>query len=347
MRFGAIPESLDDIRAYVRNDAPIPLIDTALAYTAARAVMGANAIGLFGALGRGPSTTGELAAACGTDPAATGALLRCLVAMGYADHADGRFSLPPRLAKWLLPDSPSSLRDKLDFQTIEWRWVERLEDYLRTGEPIDMHAELDAAGWLRYERGMRALAAAYADELASRVPVRNEPRAMVDIGGGHGLLSHALCGRFPDLVSTIVDLPNASAASDATRPTTSPAGRIRFEHGDARSYDFGTEKNDIVLFLNVAHHLSAEQNVDVCARIARSLTKNGVLVVGEYLRRDHVGRGDLPAAINDLYFALTSASGTWSANDVQGWQRRAGLHPSEPMALKKAPGYSILVAHRL
>ena len=41
--------------------------------------------------------------------------------------------------KWLLEDSGTSLTDKLVFQFDEWELLERTEDYVRTGQSIEIH----------------------------------------------------------------------------------------------------------------------------------------------------------------------------------------------------------------
>ena len=44
------------------------------------------------------------------------------------------------------------------------------------------------------------------------------------------------------------------------------------------------------------------------------------------------------AALADLYFALTSKSGTLSVEDLAAWQREAGLKPRRPVRFVSFPG---------
>ena len=46
----------------------------------------------------------------------------------------------------------------------------------------------------------------------------------------------------------------------------------------------------------------------------------------------------------DLYFVLTSASGTWSAEEIIAWQRAAGLTPMKPIRFPSLPGWALLPA---
>jgi hypothetical protein len=51
-------------------------------------------------------------------------------------------------------------------------------------------------------------------------------------------------------------------------------------------------------------------------------------------------------AVLDVYFALTSTSGTWSVEAVQNWHRAAGLSHLRPIWLQTMPGAALLSAVR-
>ena len=48
--------------------------------------------------------------------------------------------------------------------------------------------------------------------------------------------------------------------------------------------------------------------------------------------------GVIPENILEMYFALTSQSGTWSLEEIAGWQKEAGLTPRKPLRLRSVPG---------
>jgi hypothetical protein len=86
----------------------------------------------------------------------------------------------------VLRDSPHSLRDKILFEFVEWLLVERCEDYVRTGQPLEMHRSVSEEEWGLYQRAMRALAGLAAPEVIRRTPVPQGAAMMLDIGGSHG-----------------------------------------------------------------------------------------------------------------------------------------------------------------
>ena len=51
-------------------------------------------------------------------------------------------------------------------------------------------------------------------------------------------------------------------------------------------------------------------------------------------------------AVLDVYFALTSNSGTWSLDQMQSWQQGAGLRPHRAIWLRTMPGTVLLAAGR-
>jgi hypothetical protein len=84
--------------------------------------------------------------------------------------------------------------------------------------------------------------------------------------------------------------------------------------------------------------------------VARSLKPHGVFMIVDAVRIEGPEEAQLPnrriGAIFDVYFAMTSASGTWSINEIQSWQRAAGLRTRRPIWLRTMPGAAIVSAAR-
>jgi hypothetical protein len=52
------------------------------------------------------------------------------------------------------------------------------------------------------------------------------------------------------------------------------------------------------------------------------------------------------AATAGPYFALTSTSGTWQLEEIQDWQRSAGLVPGRPTRYRVLPNYVTVPARK-
>lgn len=338
MRLGPIPESMAERAALALGRVPTPFLHSHPPLLLARALIEAVNRGLFEALADGPHPAKAVADACGTDPAATRAVLDALAGAAYLRKDAKTFALTPEARKWLLADSPFSLVDSLRFRALEWDWIGRLSSFLDTGEPLDFHAAMTDGEWALYQRGMRALARLAVPETVRRTPVPGHARTLLDVGGAHGAFSIAFCARHPALDAVVLDLPEAVVHAaplleeDAERAGV--AGRVRHLAADIRTADLGTDAFDVVFVNQLLHHFDPETARALVARFARALRPGGVLVVQEMTG----AAGDQLGALANLYFALTSAAGTRPLSEIADWQRAAGLTPARPVRFRTLPG---------
>jgi SAM-dependent methyltransferase len=338
MRLGVIPDSPQERQAVEAGLIPTPVLETLPAFTLAQVVMIATRLGVFDALASGPATAEEIAARCGTDPQATGKLLLALAGSDYV-RADHRvYELTPRARTWLVTESPSSMADIVLFYMQVGELMSRSVEYVRTGRAVDFHGQMNDEQWAVYQRAMRAMAAASAEEAAKLIAVPDGARALLDIGGSHGYHSVALCRRHPDLRAVVLDLPEAIEHAAPLLAAEGMGDRVVHREGDALRDDLGTDDYDVVLLANVAHHLTAEQNQELAVRVARALRPGGGYAVLELFRTGPTGEVDQFGALMGFSFALTSQSGTWSPAEIAGWQEKAGLIPRPAVLTNNALG---------
>jgi 2-polyprenyl-3-methyl-5-hydroxy-6-metoxy-1,4-benzoquinol methylase len=328
------------------NLAPTPLVDTQIAFNVARAIMSAAELGIYEAIGKKSKTAEEIAAACSTNAHATKQLLNCLVGVGYLKWSDDKYTLKSKYHKWLLKENESNIIDKLRFQLLEWEWMAKLEDYVRTGKTLDLHGSVNAAEWKLYQDAMRDLSVNAAKELAGKIPVPKDATDMLDIGGSHGLYSIELCKKNPGLKSTILELPGGFEAALAIGKKYDTTGRVNYIAGNALTDDLGKEKYDVVMINNVVHHFSNEQSNALAKKVATALKPNGIYIIGEFIRSEKPGEGGVIGSASGLYFSVTSASGNWSASEISSWQQNAGLKSEKNVVAMTMPGWKMIVARK-
>ncbi len=346
MKLAAKAENPLEWMALKLNLAPTPLVDTQVAFNAARAIMAGAELGIYEVIGKEQRTAGEISAACKTNTHATTQLLNCLVGLGYLQWSGDKYSLKKKYHKWLLKDSEANLIGKLRFQLLEWNWMAMLEDYVRTGKTLQLHSSTDPKQWNLYQEGMRDLSINAAGDLAKKIPVPATATTMLDIGGSHGLYSIELCKKHPSLKSTVLELPDALESASAIAKRYDTTGRVTHKAGNALVDDLGTAQYDVIMINNVVHHFTAEQNKALAKKIATALKPGGIYIIGEFIRADKPGEGGAVGATSGLYFSVISASGNWSMEEMQSWQKEAGLELAKPITTMTIPGWKMLVAKK-
>jgi SAM-dependent methyltransferase len=344
MRLDAVGENPFERFLARTNIGPWPLLHTQMAYTLARVIMAATRLGIFEALEERPLPPAAIAERCGTDARATEKLLFALAATGYAAARDGGYALTSRSRKWLRRESPHSLADKMLLQFEEWEWMERSEDYVRSGRPAELHQTLPDEHWPVYQAGMRAVASTLAPELARRLPVPKGAETMLDIGGSHGFYSVTLCRRHAGLRAVVLDLPEAVVAAAPLLAAEGMGDRVVHRAGNALTDDLGSGGYDVVLISQLVHHFDEEQNRALAERVARALRPGGIYAIVDAFRPATPKDAGQLGALLEFYFALTSQSGTWTPGEMADWQQRAGLRPRRPLHFRTAPGAGAQIA---
>ena len=270
----------------------------------------------------------------------------CLVGIGYLRWNEGAYSLKPKYYKWLLKEYSSNLIGKLRFQLIEWNWMANLEEYVRTGKPMNFHYAMSADEWAHYQEGMRDLSVNVAKELAKKLKLPANADKMLDIGGSHGLYSIELCKKYPSLTSTILELPGAIDRASAIAAKHNLSDRVKYKPGNALTDDLGEQQYDLVMINNVVHHFTPEENDALARKVTKALKPGGIYAIGEFIRLQTPGEGGIVAATAGLYFSLTSSSGTWSEKEMRSWQTGAGLKLAKPISPMTLPGWKALPAYK-
>ena len=154
-----------------------------------------------------------------------------------------------------------------------WPWWAGLDETVRTGTSSGSHdAPPDDAYWRRYMTGQMELARLSSAEIARRLPLPPSPRALLDIGGGHGAYSARLVERYPTLTATVLDLPGSAAIGRELIAAAGLSDRVRFRDGDATTADLG-RGYDAVLCFNLVHHLTQEQAAALFLRAGEALSR--------------------------------------------------------------------------
>ena len=301
--------------------------------------------GLTARLAQGPATVTELAGDLGLDPLPARLLLDCLRSSGHVTQRAGRYQLSRRSRRWLDPASDLSVAEYVAGTADYWTWWAELGDVTRGHRPAGTASHRAPPGdpyWERYIRGQRELARLSAAEVARKLRLPSGTRQVLDIGGGHGLYSAALCRRHPALTATVLDLPGSAAVGRKIVAAAGMADRVRFRDGDATTGDLGSGY-DAVLCFNLVHHLAADQIPVLFGKAREALAPGGTLAVMDAFA-DPARRASAAANFLGLFVYLSSGSQVHTPAQLRGWLREAGFGAPRRVRVLRIPGLSLYAA---
>ena len=345
MRLDIVPENPLESVALWSGLLPSSVVKAVWGFTLARTLLSAVELGVFDALADGPRTSAELASRLRCDPEGMRTLLAALNGFGLLRRRDDVYSLRKEAERYLTSTRGSDLSAAVRMAGVLDKKLRGLTHAIRTGERDDFHAHLEDEEWSAYLRGLGSLARITAGEVAKKLKL-TEPESLLDVAGGHGQFSVALCRRHPSLRSVILDLPGGAQVGRAMVAETEVKDRIEYREGDLREAPWG-EGYDAVLLFNILHNLPEEDASGAVERAYAALRPGGTLAI---LEGQHAGgRGDLSfqEGFGELFFYVLSHSLTWPAPTLRAWMREAGFAQIRQRGLLTLPGAALLVGKRM
>jgi predicted O-methyltransferase YrrM len=304
-------------------------------YQDSRVLLSGIELDLFSAIGDGASA-GEVAAARGTDPRATGLLLNALVAVGALVKSGDRFQVAPGLAPHL-----GNARHGLMHTVNMWRTWSTLSEAVRAGTAvIEPGVEQREPGWMEsFIAAMHRNAQVHARRMVDVVGARGV-RRILDIGGGSGAYSIAFAAANPALEAEVFDLPEVTTIARRHIEAEGLTDRVKTRDGDLRTSTFGTGY-DLVLLSAICHMLGEEENVDLLQRCFRATASGGRLVIREFIL-DSSGTAPKDAALFALNMLVGTRSGrSYSEDEYREWLQQAGYQ-----AVDRPGGGDLMIASR-
>ncbi len=283
-----------------------------------RVVTVAARTGLLTRLAQRPAAPAEAARELGLDPLATAKVVRALAAMGIVTADGDRF----RVVETLAPMFDGGADDLTAFvahsHSMYEAWGENLEPWLR-GEPWGTR-DRDPEGVRAFGAAMRAIGSRIARRVADHLDVGGA-RRMLDLGGGLGQYSLALCGLHTGLRSTVLDIPPVVDLARLELVGSGLEDRIDFIGGDYHSTDVGGGY-DLVLLANILHQEPAPQAAALVRRAADALAPGGRVAVVDFQIDDEQREHPFGTlfAIN-----MRSFGDTHTEPSLRSWMEAAGL----------------------
>lgn len=344
MRMGPRADDLLERVAIAANLAPMPGAYAMYGMTAGRVVGAAQRLGVFARLLEDQATAEQVAEDLGLQPAGTRLLCENLTGLEILVQDDERFAVTKRSRKWLDPLSPTYIGTWLEHTASYWEWYGELERIVRDGGSFEIHREPaeEEEYWRVYITGQYELARLSAKEVAKAIGLPSEPRALLDLAGGHGWFSASLCERHPGLQATVIDLPGSAAVGREIIARAGMSGRVEHRDGDMFEADLGGPYDGALVF-DIVHHLSAEQIVALLTRARAAMKPGATLAVLDMFRSD-AKRQRASAAALGLFFHLTSGADLYTPAQMADFIRQAGFSPPKRTKIRRIPDQALYQA---
>lgn len=260
----------ENISAPDPTAAVMALSEHMLAYLRSAALSAAARIGVADALTEGPRTAGQLAGTLKVDAGRLHRLLRYLATIEvFREDGDGRFHSTP-MAELLRSDSPFSMRSSVLAFTHPAFWLPagRLDETVTRGGtvfedvfgmPFFQYLAADPEAARIFDAGMAAYS--WSENPAVLAAYAFPPSGtVVDVGGGHGALLHAVLSAHPGLTGVLFDREPVLRGHRLDDPAL--RGRWRAVPGD---FFESVPAGDLYLLKHILH----DWDDDACVRVLR------------------------------------------------------------------------------
>ena len=325
----------DHITNNQRQPNPQRIMQMASAFYESCVLFTATDLGIFDALQAAGSADAEtIAGSLQLSPRGTRLLLDACVAVGLLRKEDTLYHNTSEAAAFLVSNQPGDLSRALRYNRDVYPAWGKLTDLVRSGEPVErpqIHLGEDIQRTQAFVHAMHGRAMAIGQSVVPLLQF-DECRQLLDIGGGSGAYSMLITKRFPELTSTVIDLPGILNVSRTLIAAEGLADRVQCIDGDYHATEFPTG-NDAVIIFGVLHQESPESIVDILTRAHATLNPGGRIYILDMMT-DATRCHPAFSALFAVNMALTKEEGwVFSDKDIEEWLKEAGFRDTTCNAL--------------
>jgi len=286
---------------------------------------------LFDRLAEGAATVDELVGELQVTARGIEILADALVACGYLEKRGAAYANSADVDRYLVRGRPDAIAFITGHHNQMFRSWAQLDEIIRHGKQTrdrDKATLSDRETNRNFILGMAEVSRERIGPILERLPLEGA-RRFVDLGGGPAHYPCEAARRWPELRSLLIDLPLTVEVAQGFIAEAGLTDRVDtlvcdFYREDAIPID---EPADVVLISQVLHAEGPDQNRALLRKVTPLVRSGGVVAVVENLVDESrvAPRAAAMFAVNML--AGTARGRTYTAAEVQGWLREAGLEP--------------------
>jgi hypothetical protein len=263
----------------------------AFGYMASKALFSALEFNIFSILAKNPMTLGEIVQETGITQNRAEIFLTALVSIGLLDKKSDTFLNSPASDRYLVPGRKNFFGDYLRMQIARQMYpsMQRLDSVLSSEE--DASHLCTYADWMSdpeqadlFSRSQHVGSIGPAAVFAQRVDLKGF-NSLLDVGGGTGAFSIALCRQYPDLQITIMDFPTVTAIGAEFVAEEGLNNRISFLDADVLD-SVWPGNHEAILMSYFLSAIPGKQFGEIFGMARQALKQGGLLLLHDFMVSD-------------------------------------------------------------
>jgi len=231
---------------------------------------------------------------------------------------------------FLTPGSPGDLSTAIRYNRDIYSAWGKLPQFVRTGEPVEspqLHLGDDQDRTRTFVLSMHGRAMGIGRGIVPLLDYSGRKK-LLDVGGGPGTFSVLITQAFPELQSTVLDLPAVVAVAAELIERQGASARVQTLAGDYHTTPFPSGV-DAVNFFGMLHQESPDAIRLLARKAFEALEPGGVVTVMDMMT-DETHTAPQFSALFALTMALTTTNGwVFSSEELRGWLEEAGFRDFE------------------
>ena len=329
------------------SNAPNPglITDLAIAYRASATFFAASDLDVFSALATGGLTAGDIAARAGTEREPMRLVLESCVDAGLLTRDGANYLNTPTADTFLVRGRPAYLGGALQYARDLYPAWGGLTALVKNGRPTMAPETIlgdDKAKTRSFVMAMHQRALGIGSILPKIVDLTGR-RRLLDVGGGPGTYSVALCRATPGLTATVMDRPGVLEVSRELIEQAGFSDRVATLPGDYLTTPFESGF-DAVLLSGMMHRETEQGVMLLLTKAFAALDPGGQIIVSDVFFDDDNKNTPPFTTSFALNMMLTSEEGSAHAKtEMQRWMAAAGFRNITVREMPRPNPHSLLL----
>lgn len=312
---------------------PEHILQVGLGFWASKVLLSAVEMGVFTELANGAEEFEALRGRLGLHPRSARDFLDTLVALGFLERREGKYSNTPSTGLFLDRHKPSYMGGMLEMANhrLYPHWA-NLTEGLRTGlpqnelrgggAPVFETLYADPARLREFLSAMSGVSRGAALAIAAKFPWKDYG-TFVDVGTAQGDTAAQIALAHPHLSGIGFDLPEVGPIFEEYVAVLGLSGRLRFAPGSF--FDHALPKADVVVMGHILHDWDLDTKRMLLNKAYEALHEGGALIVYESVIDDDRSRNAFGLMMSLNMLIETPGGFDYTGADCQGWMREAGF----------------------